>query len=158
MNSLMPGKNKQMVTKNNGGLFSSNNFPAINQLRQELDQVFQRFFGDVSLFGDQKASWGIDLEDKDDSVIARFEAPGFDMKDFELKLNGNELVLKAERKSETKEKDRSEERHSSLYRSVLLPQGVLTEKAEAKFHNGLLTVTIPKAETAKGKKIAIQAS
>jgi HSP20 family protein len=157
MNSLIPSMTK-MTSGGNGGLFSKNSFPAISQLRQELDQVFQRFFGDLSILGDQKSSWGIDLEDKDDSVIARIEAPGFDLKDFELKLNGNELVFKAERKSETRDKDRSEERRSSLFRSVLLPQGVITDKADAKFHNGLLTVTIPKAETAKGKKIAIQAS
>lgn len=157
MNSLIPSKSK-MTAGNRGGLFNWNGLPAVSQLRQELDQVFQRFFGDLTVLGEQKSSWGIDLEDKDDSVIARIEAPGFDLKDFELKLNGNELVFKAEHKTETKDKDRSEERHSTLYRSVLLPQGVVTDKAEAKFHNGLLTVTIPKSETAKGKKIAIQAS
>lgn len=155
MSSLIPSKSKTPLNSN-GDLAIRNGFPAIQQMRQELDQVFQRFFGDLSILGEDKPSWGIDVEEKEDSVIARFEAPGFDLKDVELKQIGNELVFKAEHKSETKDKDSSKECRSSVYRSITLPQGCAMEKAEAKFHNGLLTVAIPKGETAKGKKIAIQ--
>lgn len=153
MNSLTPSKGK---TSSNGDVANRSGLPVFNQFRQELDQVFSRFFGDLSFFNGQKPSWGVDLEEKDDSVIARFEAPGFDAKEVELKQVGNELVLKAEHKTESKDKDRSEEKYSSLYRSITLPPGVNFEKAEARFQNGLLTVAIPKGEAAKGKRIAIQ--
>lgn len=156
MNSMIPSKPQQ--SKGNGSLTNWSGFPVFNQFRQEMDRVFQRFFGDVSLFGNEKTSWGVDLEEKDNSVIARFEAPGFDAKEIDLRQVGNELVLKAEHKTEVKEKERSEEHRSSLYRSITLPEGCMMEKAEAKFQNGLLTVCIPKGETARGKPISIQAA
>ena len=156
MSTLIPSKSQQ--SNGNGSMASWSGFPVFNQFRQEMDQVFQRFFGDMSVFGNEKLSWGVDLEEKDNSVIARFEAPGFDAREIDLKQVGNELVLKAEHKSEVKEKERSEERRSSLYRSITLPEGCMMDKAEAKFQNGLLTVAIPKGETARGKPIAIQAA
>lgn len=158
LSSLTPWKSK--AGSNGGELTTRNGSPAFSQLRQEFDQIFNRFFGDLSVFGNHLAinqRWGVDLEEKDDMVIAKFEAPGFDMKDFELKLQGNELILKGERKTETNTKEKTEEKSASLYRSITLPQGLLTEKAEAKFHNGLLTVSFPRSEVCKGKKIAIQA-
>ncbi len=158
MNTLVSGKTQQTNGNGNGALTGWNGYPMFSQFRQEMDQVFQRFFGDLSIFGEERPSWGVALEEKDNSVIARFEAPGFDLKEIDLKQVGNELVLRAEHKSETKDKERSEERLASFYRSITLPEGCVMEKAEAKFQNGLLTVAIPKGETAKGKFIAIQAA
>ncbi|HQR05217.1 MAG TPA: Hsp20/alpha crystallin family protein [Gemmatales bacterium] len=156
MSSMIPSKTQQL--NGNGSLAKWSGFPVFNQFRQEMDRVFQRFFGDVSFFDNEKPSWGVDLEEKDNSVIARFEAPGFDAKEIDLKQVGNELVLKAEHKSEVKDKECSEERRSSLFRSITLPEGCIMDKAEAKFQNGLLTVAIPKVETARGKPIAIQST
>ncbi len=156
MSNLLPAKTQQ--SNGNGSLTSWSGFPAFHQFRQEMDQVFQRFFGDVSFFGNDNPSWGVDLDVKDNTVTARFDAPGFDPKEIDLKQVGNELVLKAEHKSEVKDKEHSEQRRSSLYRSITLPEGCVMDKAEAKFQNGLLTVTIPKSESSRGKPIAIQAA
>lgn len=157
MSQLEPSKSKD-TAGNKGGIMPWNNSPLIKQFRQDLDQIVNRFFGDLPSLANmnQKHFWGIDLDDKEDAVTVRFDAPGFELKDIELKLNGNELILRAAHKSETKDKDRSEQHQSSLYRSVMLPQGFIADKAEAKFQNGLLTVTFPKSGGAQGKRIAIQ--
>lgn len=158
LNSLIPWKKK---ANTNGGALAILNGQTPLHFRQEVNRIFDRYFGDLtSLWNNIKEEplWGMDVEEKDDTIVVKIEAPGFDLKDFELKLCGNELVLRGEHKVESKGKDRSEERESSLYRSVTLPQGVLADKIDAKYQNGLLTVCVPKSEAGKGRRIAIKGS
>lgn len=155
--NVVPVK-KEGVQGGNGSLATRINQSPFMQMRREFDRVFDRFFSGLpSLWNgfDQDLTWGVDLQDKEDSVLVRFEVPGFDAKEIDLKLSGNDLVLRAEHKTESKSKDRQEESESSLYRSITLPTGVMTEKAEAKYANGLLSVSIPKSEANKSRKIAI---
>jgi HSP20 family protein len=138
--------------------------PVLPEMRREFNQLFDRFFGNFPSYvnpyfpphvnyAKEEQLWGVELIDKNDYVQVRFEAPGFDVKEMDLKWIGNELVLRAEHKWTVKEK---EENEMSLYRSITLPPGLVIEKADAKFTNGLLTVFIPKSEVGIGRKIAIQ--
>jgi HSP20 family protein len=80
--------------------------------------------------------------------------------DVEITITGDVLCIKAEAKAETKEEKvgyfRQERRYGSCARSVSLPVPVQTDRAEAKFKDGVLTVTLPKAEEAKPKAIKVK--
>jgi HSP20 family protein len=144
---------KQDIAVGNGTKYYPPMWP---EMRREFNQLFDRFFGNFPIltnYAKEEQLWGVELIDKNDFVQVRFEAPGFDAKEMDLKWIGNELVLRAEHKWPVKEK---EEKEMSLYRSITLPPGLVYEKAEAKFSNGLLTVFIPKSEVGIGRKIAIQ--
>lgn len=88
----------------------------------------------------------------------RAEAPGFEPGDFDLRVSGDRLVHRATRKSETKGKEGETHQERQCYESMRLPPGVDTEKIEAKYSNGVLTVTIPKTAEGRGKKIQVKNS
>jgi len=101
-----------------------------------------------------------DLEETDKEVIAKFELPGVDKKDIQLNITENKIEVKVEKRKESKEKKkgyyRMERRYSGFYRAIPLPEGVHPEKAKAKYEDGILEVTMPKAETKKISKVEIE--
>jgi len=86
-----------------------------------------------------------------------------DEKDIDIALNGDSITIKGEKKEETEEKEkdyyRMERSYGIFTRTVPLPEEVDTEKAEARFNKGVLTVTLPKTEETrnKTKKIKVEA-
>jgi len=90
----------------------------------------------------------------------RTELPGLDVKDVNVSLSGDLLIIKGEKKKEEEEKDERHhfiERYSgSFQRSFQLPASVQGDKVAATFDKGVLKVTIPKAEEAEKKEIEIK--
>ena len=103
-----------------------------------------------------------DIYETDKSVVARFELPGADKEDIQLNVSDRAIEVKVEKKAEKKEEKKGfylyESRCQSFYRNMPLPKEVVSEKAEAKFSNGVLEVEIPKAhaELPAKKRIAIK--
>ncbi|MER3415425.1 MAG: hypothetical protein C4297_04320 [Gemmataceae bacterium] len=127
------------------------------RLRREMDRLFEEAFrGWPALWPDEDWSlgWVCEVEDKEDAVIVRAETPGFEPKDFDIQLRGRQLIIRATHAAEKKEKEGTEERHLSFYRSFYLPAEVDADKVEARYRNGVLTITLPKVE--KGKRIPIK--
>jgi HSP20 family protein len=93
--------------------------------------------------------------------MVKAEIPGMDPKEIQLSLQDQVLTLKGEKKQEKEEKDehyyRAERSYGTFVRAVRLPTPVDGSKVAATFKNGLLTVTLPKAPTAKGTTIPIKA-
>jgi HSP20 family protein len=94
-------------------------------------------------------------------VVVSAELPGMDDKEIDLSLSHGVLTISGEKKQEKEQKGRNyyhmERSYGSFQRSVSLPAGVDTSKAEAVFKKGVLTVTVPKTGGAKaGKRIAIK--
>jgi HSP20 family protein len=133
-------------------------FPAIQQFREQMERMFEQFFGGLpSLWEGGELRWGLDVEDQDTQVVVRAEAPGFEPDDFDIQLRDNQIVLKAEKKREEEEEGdgyRFEQRQ--LYRTVTLPSDVDESKVSAEYRNGVLTITLPKTEEAKGKRIPVK--
>lgn len=138
-------------------------------LQQEMNQVFDEFMKgfDVAPFSGLGENLGkfypsIDIKESDKEIILTAELPGLEEKDFELLLTDDALTIKGEKKEEkeSREKDyyRMERKYGSFSRVVALPDGIETAKVDAKFKNGVLTITLPKSEEAKQKvkKIAIK--
>jgi HSP20 family protein len=114
------------------------------------------------MWGGREESWlpAVDVFDKPEAVVLRAELPGMSLDDIQIEVEDNVLTLKGERRFEEKVDDerycRIERRYGSFQRSLALPQGAKTDEVEAEYADGILTVTVPKAEEVKPKQIPIR--
>ena len=101
-----------------------------------------------------------DFEDTTDSFIITMELPGVKKEDIKVTLNNNILSLTAQRKTEKEEKSKnfhhSERNYSSFQRTFELPSNVICDSIDAQFSDGLLNLTIKKANTNNVKEIQIR--
>ena len=94
----------------------------------------------------------IDLFEDEENYFVQAELPGFDRKEIEVELERDRLVLKGARKVEGKD----EKSEITFHRSVTLPDSVKADDVSAKYENGILTVTIPKADAVKPLRIEVK--
>lgn len=140
------------------------NWPAIDRwstLRDELNSLFEMplwsgFGRQTQLFG----AWtpAMDVYQNNDNVVAMIELPGMKKEDIEISLHDGVLTIAGERKTETVEgenAERTERFVGKFRRSVTLPTRVDANKVSASYKDGILTVTLPKAEDAKPKQIHV---
>jgi HSP20 family protein len=103
----------------------------------------------------------IDMYQTDNEVVVKASIPGIKAEEVQINITGDVLTLKGEAKYEDERNDRAwhirEQRFGSFERSVALPTAVKTDKAEAVFENGILTITLPKADEVKPRTINIKA-
>ena len=133
-------------------------FDRLSNLRDELDTLFEMPFW--SNFGRQSqlfSGWSpaLDLYQNNDNVIARVELPGMRKEDIEISLHDGMLTINGERKSETPEGDKAERAEYFYALGLNLPTQVDANKVAANYRDGILTVTLPKAEEAKPKQIKV---
>jgi len=133
------------------------------EVNRLFDDVFRGFgsglpsLGRGSAFG---AGWpSVEISETDKAIKVTAEVPGLEEKDIEVLLNNGMLTLKGEKRSESEDKDRqfSERFYGRFERRVSLGVEVKEDQIEARFRNGVLTVTLPKTEKAQSqvKRIAI---
>jgi len=138
-------------------------------INRVFDQFWSRFDQNYSGAGSSVTPFGFttpraNVSDTEKAVEVSVELPGMSEKDLEIQLSDDVLVLKGEKKAEHEENRQgyylAERSFGSFYRTIPLPPGVDTEKAEAVFKNGVLTVTLPKTPEAqaKVKKIDVKAA
>jgi HSP20 family protein len=128
--------------------------------RPESDALWDRFWdGAWPWSASSLAHWGwsMDVDDRDNEIVIRAEAPGFEPNEFNLQMRGNQLVIEAEHKEESKGPQGAGCRYGKFQRVVTLPQGVDAEKINARYRSGVLEVHAPKAEEAKGRRIRVNA-
>jgi HSP20 family protein len=100
--------------------------------------------------------WGLDMEEKDDAIVVRAEAPGFAPEEIEVEAADARLVVHAKKKEEKAGKEGVKEwRQAECYEAIALPANINKDKVEAKYSNGVLTITLPKAEKARGRKVPV---
>ena len=139
-------------------------FREIGTLRRDMDSLWNRFFGETSLPSIFSQEWAprVDVSESKDNVVVKAEIPGMEAKDMDVSVSGDVLTIKGEKKKDEEKKDENyhyRERYSgSFQRSFRLPVAVKSEKADAAFKDGVLTITIPKADEAKKKEIKIKTS
>jgi HSP20 family protein len=154
MANLIPSRRNH----NRGNLTQGRSDPW-SMMRDEFDNLFNRFFGRLPAgfdFGEEfDRVWDFNVSDKGNEVIVRAELPGFEADDLDVQVNHDVLTIQAERKRENKEEHEFEER--SFRRVVTLPAGVDADKAEASYRNGVLELRFPKTEQTQGKRISVRA-
>lgn len=145
----------------------SNPDAAVSRLRSEMDRMFDRFFSDP--WGDRDVFGGssmigprLDMSESENDLTIKAELPGIDPKDVDLRVQGNVLTIRGEKKQEKEEKRRDyqyvERQYGSFHRSVPLPTSVDPDKVDASYKNGILTLTIAKKPDAKARRIEVKSS
>jgi len=103
----------------------------------------------------------VDVMENENNVVVKAEMPGFDPNNVDCRVEGNTLMLRGEYKQDNEKQEGQyhirERRQGSFARSIPLPTDVDADKANAEFENGVLTLTLPKNEAAKPKRISISA-
>ena len=131
-------------------------------LRREMNRMFDNFFHGVdepSLFN---GSWvpAVDVAEEDDAYVVKVELPGVNKEDVKITLESNILTIRGEKKAENdvqqKNYHRTERTYGSFQRSFTLPTIVKNDKIDAVYKDGILTVSLPKAEEAKPKQIEVK--
>lgn len=101
----------------------------------------------------------LDVVERENEYLLTAELPGLEEKDFALEVHGNLLTLSGEKRAEHEEVRKgwrwNERAYGAFRRSVELPVEVASDKASATFRNGVLTVTVPKAESARVRQIPV---
>ena len=129
-----------------------------------MNRLMDRWFEDMPHMWrgefDGESYFPLDLYETDEAIVAKATLPGVKPEDVEITITGETLTIRGETKREEEEKKRNyyrqESWHGSFARSIALPSQVEADKAEAVFENGVLKLTIPKAEAAKPKTIKIK--
>ena len=138
-------------------------FRSAVSFREMMDQMMdERFFRPPIPFAPwSEGSMAVDMYETGDSVIVKTAIPGVTADDIDVSIAGDTLTIKAETKAEEEVKRenylRRERRYGSYCRSVTLPGGLQADKADADYSNGILTLTLPKAEEVKPKSIKVSA-
>ncbi len=127
-------------------------------------RLFDEFFNEFPFFGsalEDRNHWtpSVDIMEKDGNMVLQAELPGLSEKEIDLKLEGNILILKGEKKMEQEDKKGTYHRIESCYgsftRSFRLPETVDAEKINAEYKNGILKVTIPQKPEVKPREIPV---
>jgi HSP20 family protein len=109
--------------------------------------------------GMRAPSPSVDVLDRDDEVVVKAEIPGVRKEDVELSVTDNTLTISGETQHEEKEEkenySRREIRRGAFSRTVTLPAAVDTDKATAKFEDGMLVVSMPKVTRTSRKRVEI---
>ena len=131
-------------------------------LREAMDRLFDdAFTHPISVRDGGWSAPAVDMYQTDDEVVVKAALPGFKAEEVQINVTGDMLTLRGEVKHEEEKKDRSwhirEHRWGSFERSVALPTAVVADKANADFDNGILTITLPKAEEVKPRAISVKA-
>jgi HSP20 family protein len=126
-----------------------------------MAELFSRAFGEREETGVWTELLPLDLSETDQTFEVRLDVPGVNPKEIDIQLNANMLTISGERSEEKEEKGKTyhfvERSFGSFSRSVSLPSPVKEDAIEARYKDGVLTVTLPKTEEAKSRKIAITA-
>ena len=134
-----------------------------SNLREELNSLFDLPFSTNLNRQDLFSGWSpaLDLYQDNDNLVAFVELPGMRKEDIEISLHDGTLTIAGERKSSSPKNgdkpERTERYVGSFRRSISLPARVDANKVNATYRDGILTVTMPKAEEAKPKRIAVTA-
>jgi len=154
----------------------SNPFEFMDRMADEMDRTFTRVFSD---FGAPRRSWlarsspfrfnergtlwapRVEAFQKGDQFIVRAELPGLKKNDVQVELTDDVITIHGERHDEREEHREgvfhTEREYGQFYRSIRLPEGVLTDHAKASFKDGVLEITMPAppVEATRGRRLEI---
>jgi HSP20 family protein len=134
----------------------------------DVNRLFDRFF-DAAFHG-EPFDWTdglggfprVDVSEDDTEVVVSAELPGVEESEVEVSVRDDALTIAGERRDESEHRDRDfyrrEQYYGSFQRTIPLPRGIDPDRVEATFKRGVLTVTMPKTEAARRRKISIRAA
>ncbi len=127
---------------------------------RRFSDILDDFFNDVVTTQRESFVPRLDISENDDQFEINVELPGMDKDDIDVSLNNNQLTVSGQRKWENEDKDKTYHRIETSYgefsRTFTLPDNVDEESINAEYDNGVLNITINKAEDKVSKKIDIK--
>lgn len=138
---------------------------ALGDIWGDLEAEMSRAFGDGGRGGAANASGvfrpDMNMVETEDEFVLSLDLPGMTLEDIAIELNGDELTVSGHRANKSESKDgkwhRVESSYGKFFRTVKLGRGLLTEKVDAEYKDGVLTIIVPKAEEVKPRRIEIRA-
>jgi len=130
-------------------------------MQTEMNRLFDDFFARSTENPDHSQVWNpmVDISETESEIRLVAELPGLTKDQIKISVQENVLTLEGEKIQEQEEKGkcyhRVERGHGKFQRSFVLPTAVKGDQIGAKFKDGILTVSLPKAEEAKPKQIQI---
>lgn len=137
-------------------------FRELVNLRDEMDRFFNTFFN--KQLESTEGFWApvIDIEEDNEYFIVKAELPGIKKEDIKISVRGNLLSITGGRKQESEIKNKTfhriERSYGKFMRKITLPSEVNADKVQAKYKDGILTITLPKPESMKPKEITVELS
>jgi HSP20 family protein len=138
------------------------NFHTLRRLNNVLDEAFNTWPFQQNEGGAITSAWypAVDVFEDTNTVKIVAELPGVKPEDVKLSLESNTLTIRGEKKQQAEERNervhRYERSYGSFERAFLLPSTVDGEKISAEYRDGVLTVTVPKAERARPREIPVR--
>jgi HSP20 family protein len=134
-------------------------FKELRQMEDTMNRLWRGFGGQPYSEGGEGWNIAIDVIRKADEIEVRASVPGIKPEDIDVSVEDNVLVMKAEKKNEYEGGDAAylvrERSYGSYYRALRLPETVDTNKIQCQYENGVLSITLPKAEEKKKKQIKV---
>jgi len=133
----------------------------LSRLHNEMDDLFDGFFRGLDRpFAGYKAWPAIDVAEEEDAIVVRAEVPGCKADDIEISVFNNTLTISGEKKLTEEKKEKGyyhvESTYGSFRRELTLPTDVENAKVEAACKDGVLSITLPKAEKSKAVKVKVK--
>lgn len=136
---------------------------SLTTFQEQMNELMRDFFGGPGN-GQKLVEFQplVDVSETADSILLKAEVPGMEAKDIELKIEGDTLTMRGEKKTEKEEKGKSfhrvERTYGSFHRAFKLPAEVKVDAVKAVCKHGVLEVTLPKVEAAKAREVKISVS
>ena len=140
-------------------------FPSdIFDMQKEINRMFDTFWRGGTLadrtFYEGEFSPAVDIAEEDVQYLVKVDLPGVSKDDVKITMEGNLLTISGEKKEQKETKKSNyhslERNYGSFSRSFTLPTTVQGDKVEAEYKDGVLNITLPKAEEAKRKQIEVK--
>ena len=130
-------------------------------LREAMDHLFDDAFTRPLTLRDGWSAPAIDMYQTDDEIVVKASLPGVKADEVQINITGEVLTIMGEVKEKEEVKEKAyhlrEQRWGMFERTLALPTDMVADKAKAEFENGILTITLPKAEEVRPKSITIKA-
>lgn len=129
----------------------------LESLQRRMNRLFEGFLPEETELG-----WSVpaaEMEETDTEIHLKLEVPGLEAKDINIEATADAIAISGERKSEKKTEEkgvtRSEFYYGKFERTIPLPTAIQTDKVRAEYTNGILNLTLPKAEEEKHKVVKV---
>ena len=137
-------------------------FREVDSLQREMNRLFDQFSRPASEMVSNSFVPAAELHETEDAIEVKLEVPGMEAKDLDVQVTAEAIAISGERKSETKTEEngvtRSEFRYGKFRRVIPLPTRIQNTNVVANYKDGILHLTLPKAQEEKNKVVKVELS
>ena len=129
-------------------------------MRDEMNDLISRIWHGPDGSNVLALTPAVDVSEDDNAYEIRVDAPGVSAENFDIQVQGNTISISGKREEEKEEKNKTfhriERRSGSFSRAITLPSDINEDEVAAQYDNGVLTLTLPKSEKSKSRKISVK--